>query len=77
MGRARLVVLSACESATGDDPGGSGEEYLGLPAGFIVAGAQAVVGSLGSGRKGRTRSPLPIPNYWAAFAAFGALQRLT
>jgi len=46
LAKARLVVLSACESATGVNPGSVGEEYLGLPAGFIVAGAQAVVGSL-------------------------------
>lgn len=44
--QARLTVLSACESAIGHRPGSAGEEYLGLPAGFIVAGAKAAVGSL-------------------------------
>jgi len=42
----RLVVLSACESGTGHRPESTGEEYLGLPAGFILAGAKTVVGSL-------------------------------
>jgi CHAT domain-containing protein len=42
---AAFVVLSACESGTGYR---SGDEYLGLPAGFIIAGAQTVVGSLWS-----------------------------
>lgn len=43
---ASLVVLSACESGIGYVPDSSCEEYLGLPAGFIVAGAKTVVGSL-------------------------------
>jgi hypothetical protein len=44
--KARLLVLSACESGTGYNPNKPGEEYLGLPAGFIFAGARSVVGSL-------------------------------
>jgi len=48
LARGRLVVLSACESGTGFAPGSVGEEYLGLPAGFILAGAKSVVGSLWS-----------------------------
>jgi CHAT domain-containing protein len=43
---ARLIVLSACESVTGYGPGS--QEYLGLPAGFVIAGAKSVVGSLWS-----------------------------
>ena len=43
-----LVVLSACESGTAYTIGKSGEEYLGLPAGFIFAGARSVVGTLWS-----------------------------
>lgn len=43
---AHLVVLSTCESGTGHRPESAGEEYLGLPAGFILAGAKSVVGSL-------------------------------
>src|SRR5439155_10564053 len=46
--KAHLVVLSACESSTGFQPGSADDEYLGLPAGFIFAGAKAVVGSLWS-----------------------------
>jgi CHAT domain-containing protein len=45
LARAAFVVLSACESGTGYR---RGDEYLGLPAGFIIAGAQTVVGSLWS-----------------------------
>jgi CHAT domain-containing protein/tetratricopeptide (TPR) repeat protein len=44
--KARLVVLSACESAASYSLLGSGQEYLGFPAGFIAAGAASVVGSL-------------------------------
>ncbi|WP_422928931.1 CHAT domain-containing protein [Singulisphaera sp. PoT] len=40
---ARLVILSACETGLG---AGEGDGYLGLPTGFIVAGAKSVVGSL-------------------------------
>jgi CHAT domain-containing protein len=43
-----LVVLSACESGTAYTFGKSGEEYLGLPAGFIFAGARSVIGTLWS-----------------------------
>jgi CHAT domain-containing protein/TPR repeat protein len=46
MRQSRLVVLSACESAGGYRPGATGEEYLGLPGGFIAAGSKAVIGSL-------------------------------
>jgi len=46
LARGRLVVLSACESGAGFGPDSVGEEYLGLPAGFILAGAKSVVGSL-------------------------------
>lgn len=42
----RLVVLSACESAIGLQSTSDGEEYLGLPAGFLFAGARSVIGSL-------------------------------
>ncbi len=42
----RLVVLSACESGAGQQINRFEEEYLGLPAGFIVAGARTVIGSL-------------------------------
>jgi CHAT domain-containing protein len=41
-----LVVLSACETGIGYRPGTLGEEYLGLPAGFFVAGARSAVSSL-------------------------------
>jgi CHAT domain-containing protein len=46
--QARLVILSACETALGDEVGRRGDDYLGLPAGFVLAGAKAVVGSLWS-----------------------------
>jgi CHAT domain-containing protein len=48
MSQSKLVVLSACESGAGCRLGVGGEEYLGLPAGFMVAGARTVVGSLWS-----------------------------
>ena len=41
----RLVTLSACETGIGD-PLTSPDENIGLPAGFLQAGASAVVGSL-------------------------------
>jgi CHAT domain-containing protein len=44
--QARLVVLSACETALGHDVSREAEDYLGLPAAFMLAGAKAVVGSL-------------------------------
>ena len=44
--RARLVVLSACESAIGMQTRWMSEEFLGLPAGFLFAGARSVIGSL-------------------------------
>lgn len=44
----RLVVLSSCESGAGFEAGKTGEEFMGLPAGFIFAGARAVIGSLWS-----------------------------
>jgi CHAT domain-containing protein len=41
----RLVTLSACE--TGQvDPTSTSDEYIGLPAGFLYAGANSVVSSL-------------------------------
>jgi CHAT domain-containing protein len=46
--QARLVILSASESAIGLQPHAMGEEYLGLPAGFLFAGARSVIGSLWS-----------------------------
>jgi hypothetical protein len=46
--QARLVILSACETALGDEVSRRGDDYLGLPAGFVLAGAKAVVGSLWS-----------------------------
>lgn len=43
---ARLVVLSACETGLADVIGGRAEEYVGLPAGFMLAGVPCVVSSL-------------------------------
>lgn len=43
--RARLVVLSACESAL-SDARGLPDELVGLPAGFLQAGVPGVVGTL-------------------------------
>jgi len=45
---ARLVALSACDTALSDQATRRGDDYLGLPAGFLLAGAKAVVGSLWS-----------------------------
>lgn len=44
--RARLVVLSACESGVSHKLDRISEEFVGLPAGFIFAGAPSVVGTL-------------------------------
>ncbi len=38
---ARLVTLSACETGISDVLQGSAEEYVGLPAGFLLAGVPA------------------------------------
>jgi CHAT domain-containing protein len=43
--RAQLVVLSACETGL-VEPGDLADEYVGLPAGFLQAGAPSVVSSL-------------------------------
>jgi len=45
---ARLVTLSACETGITDILRGSAEEYVGIPAGFLLAGAPCVVSSLWS-----------------------------
>ena len=42
----RLVVMSACETAVSTTALTLGGEFLGLPAGWLVAGAQSVIGSL-------------------------------
>ena len=42
----RLVTLSACETGITDVVQGSPEEYVGLPAGFLLAGVPCVVSSL-------------------------------
>jgi CHAT domain-containing protein len=44
--KSRMVVLSSCDTGSGHDPRTTGQEYLGLPAGFMVAGTPTVVGSL-------------------------------
>lgn len=43
--RCRLVTLSACETGL-IDPRSSGDEYIGLPSGFLYAGTPAVVSTL-------------------------------
>ncbi len=43
---ARLVTLSACETGITNILRGSAEEYVGIPAGFLLAGAPCVVSSL-------------------------------
>jgi len=43
---ARLVTLSACEAGLTDVTRGSAEEYVGLPAGFLIAGVPCVLSSL-------------------------------
>jgi CHAT domain-containing protein/tetratricopeptide (TPR) repeat protein len=45
LGAARLVTLSACETGLAE-LWNSPDEYLGLPAGFLLAGAPGVVGTL-------------------------------
>ena len=44
----RLVVLSACETGISDVLRGSPQEYVGIPAAFMIAGAACVVSSLWS-----------------------------
>lgn len=44
----RLVTLSACETGLSDVLRGSPEEYVGLPAGFMLAGVPCIVSSLWS-----------------------------
>jgi len=46
LSRAHFVALSACESSLGLQRDLPVEEYLGLPIGFLAAGARSVVGSL-------------------------------
>lgn len=43
---ARLVTLSACETGIVDISKGNPEEYVGVPAGFLLAGVPCVVSSL-------------------------------
>jgi len=43
---ARLVSMSACESGIADVIVGSPDEYVGLPAGFMLSGVPCVVSSL-------------------------------
>jgi CHAT domain-containing protein len=43
---ARVVTLSACETGLTDVTKGSAEEYVGLPAGFLLAGVPCVMCSL-------------------------------
>lgn len=45
---ARLLTLSACETGIIDVLRGSAEEYVGIPAGFLLAGVPCVVSSLWS-----------------------------
>jgi CHAT domain-containing protein len=45
MKQASLVVLSACQTGLAD-PGDLADEYLGLTAGFLFAGAPAVISTL-------------------------------
>lgn len=46
MSAARLVTLSACETGIVDVLKGSAEEYVGVPAGFMLAGVPCVLSSL-------------------------------
>jgi CHAT domain-containing protein len=43
---ARLVTLSACETGISDVTEGRAEEFVGIPAGFLLAGVPCVVSSL-------------------------------
>jgi CHAT domain-containing protein/tetratricopeptide (TPR) repeat protein len=43
---ARLVTLSACETGVSDVIEANAEEYVGIPAGFLLAGVPCVVSSL-------------------------------
>jgi len=43
---ARVVTLSACETGLSDIFQGSADEYVGLPAGFMLSGVPSVVSSL-------------------------------
>jgi CHAT domain-containing protein len=43
---ARLVTLSACETGMTDVVRGSAAEYVGIPAGFLLAGVPCVISSL-------------------------------
>jgi len=42
----RVVTLSACETGISDVMEGSAEEYVGIPAGFLLAGVPCLVSSL-------------------------------
>jgi CHAT domain-containing protein len=46
MSSTRLVTLSACETGITDIVKGSADEFVGLPAGFMLAGVPCVVSSL-------------------------------
>jgi CHAT domain-containing protein len=46
MSASRLVTLSACETGLTDVVKGNAEEYVGLPAGFLLAGVPCVMSSL-------------------------------
>lgn len=48
MSSSRLVTLSACETGITDILQGSADEFVGLPAGFMLAGVPCVVSSLWS-----------------------------
>jgi CHAT domain-containing protein len=46
MSSARLVTLSACETGITDIVKGSADEFVGLPASFMLTGVPCVVSSL-------------------------------
>ena len=48
MSSARLVTLSVCETGITDVMIGSADEFVGLPAGFMLAGVPCVISSLWS-----------------------------